>query len=213
MDESAIVEIPGSVWGAVLPVVWAALGVLAVSSVLVALLHSSWAAGRRDLYHAAGGELQHYRPTDRQMRWFLRDVPPWETAAVTILAWACLGTLIGTVAALAIHFGGRAEERALGHLMLGLALISVVTIAACIHGLRGVHAAGLGSINQREKLWPLPQDSDLSEALRRSSGGASSDATVLEPTTASRPSTPLAGSAGLQAPGICGLPRMLKAVG
>ena len=180
LDESSIVEIPGPVSEALLPVVWAALGVLAVSSVLIALVYSSWAAaGRRDLYHAAGGELQHHRPTDRQMRWFLRDVPPWEAAAVTILAWACLGTLIGVVAPLAIHFGGRAEERALGHLMLGLALISAVTIAACIQGLRGVHAAGLESIDQREKLWPLPQDSDLSESLRRSSGSASSDVTVL----------------------------------
>jgi uncharacterized BrkB/YihY/UPF0761 family membrane protein len=37
LDESAIVEIPGPVWEAALPVVWAALGVLAVSSVLIAL--------------------------------------------------------------------------------------------------------------------------------------------------------------------------------
>jgi hypothetical protein len=98
---------------------------------------------------------------------------------VTILVWACLGTLIGIVAAPAIYFGGRAEERALGHLMLGLALISAVTIAACTQGLRGVHADGLASIDQREKLWPFPQESDLREALRRSSGGASGDATVL----------------------------------
>ena len=117
----APVEFPLSRSCRILGLCMVIMSTAAVSSVLIALLYSSWAAaGRRELVHAAGGELQHYRPTELQMRWFLRDVPPWEAAAVTLLAWACLGTLIGVVAALAIHFGGRAEERALGHLMLGL---------------------------------------------------------------------------------------------
>ena len=180
LDENAVVDIPHPVRKAATPVVWAGLGVLAVLSVLIAILRSSWAAaGRRDLYRAASGEFEHKRPTDRQMRWFLRDANPWEAAAVTILVWACLGTLAGGVAAVAIHFGGRADDRPLGNVMLVLALVSAVTAFFCIRAVGRLEASGLESMEERERLWPLLQDSDLRASLRWSTGGGSSDVTVL----------------------------------
>ncbi|MDL5352139.1 hypothetical protein [Microbacterium sp. zg-YB36] len=172
LDENSIIAIPSTLQEKLVPVGLAALAALAACSLPLAVLYSAWtAAGRRDLLRAASTGLHSNRPSDRQMRWFLKDTHPWETAVRCLQVWAILGTLAGGVAAATIYVGSRPEEQPLGHAMLALAVVSAVITAACVPVIRRLMVLGAQYQKTREQRWPLPERSTLRQALSRDTTG------------------------------------------
>lgn len=173
LDENGVIGLPKAVTEQGNPAALAALAALAASSLPMAVVYSAWAAaGRRDLYLAAGGTgSDRNRPSDRQMRWFLKDAHPWEAAATAALLWAALGALVGGASAPAIYLAGDPDDLPLGHFMLGLAVVAAVILVVCFRVLRGLMALAVESAEDRDRRWPLPEGSDLRQSLARSTGG------------------------------------------
>jgi hypothetical protein len=170
LDENSVIGLPQAVTERWNPVALGALAALAASTIPLAMVYSAWAAaGRRDLHLAAGSTgADPNRPSDRQMRWFLKDAHPWEAAATAVLCWASLSTLAGGVAAAAIYFSRDPEDLSLGHFMLGLAVVSAVLVFVFLRILRRLMALATESAAVRDQRWPLPEGSDLRQSLARS---------------------------------------------
>lgn len=171
LDENSVIGLPNAVTEQWNPVALGALAALTASTIPLAVVHSAWtAAGRRDLYLASGSTgADPNRPSDRQMRWFLKDAHPWEAAATAVLCWASLSTLAGGAAAPAIYISGDPDELSLGHFMLGLAVVSAVIVFVCLRILRRLMALATESAAARDRHWPLTDHSDLRRSLARSS--------------------------------------------
>ncbi|MBG6181753.1 hypothetical protein [Arthrobacter sp. CAN_A1] len=175
LDENDVVSISFDVEEQGAAIAVPALIALAASSIPVTVLWSGWkATGRRDLYRATSAAGDGTRPSDKQTRSFLHDAHPWEPAAMTVLAWAMLGVLAGSVFVGAIYLGRRPDELPLGHLLLGLTILLIIMVVVFLRLLRRLNALARDSKNERERRWPLPQNSELRRSLQRSSGGGES---------------------------------------
>ncbi|MBG6191808.1 hypothetical protein IWX64_002775 [Arthrobacter sp. CAN_A212] len=174
LDEGGTLSITFEVEEQVAVIAVPALVALAASSIPFTVLWSGWkASGRRDLYRERP-EVDHTRPSDQQVQLFLHDAHPWEPAVVIALGWSALGILGGSVVAGAIYLWGRPDELFLGHLSLGLTVLSLVMVVVFLRLLSRLHRLAIDSEDEREQRWPLPQNSELRRSLHRGSDGGES---------------------------------------
>lgn len=145
-----------------------------IAVVLVVLVPSALAnyaaagtAGRRSLF-ALAGEHRGARPSDAQMRRFLRDVDPWRMFWLHALFTAAIAGGLAFIAAIAIAAsGGEITELSAA---ISIALVSFVVVAVSTVRLRRARTRGDVDSKRRDLAWPLPASSELLATLRSEGG-------------------------------------------
>lgn len=124
-------------------------------------------AGRRALFGLAP-EYRGSRPSDDQMRRYLRDVDPWWMFAQYSLIMSAIVAACSFITVIGVASTGGESGPLLT--AVAVAIVSVAAIVAAVIGLRRVTARAVVDAATRDRLWPLPANSDLLAVLRSTGG-------------------------------------------
>ena len=159
-----------------------AVSVFLVPSLLVALLVLAFvvlipaalagyavagAAGRRALFDLAP-EFRGSRPSDDQMRRYLRDEDPWWMFALHSVITSAIITACAVITVIGVATSG-AEAAPLLTSVTVTVVFAIAIVAASIL-LRRCAARGVDQAAARDRLWPLPASSELLADLRSTGG-------------------------------------------